>query len=114
MVVSFNEFALSTLIVPLLTVRFWFVIAILPASSLLSRVVNAASSPVVIVAPELTEKTVVVGSVVAVFAWVIESFKSATDIDVPLTATVARLWNEVAAKLFVVSVSYTHLTLPTT
>ena len=86
---------------PLLTVRFWSVIAILPASSLLSRVVNAASSPVVIVAPELTEKTVVVGSVVAVFAWVIESFKSATDIDVPLTATVARSLNDVEVKLFV-------------
>ena len=58
MVVPFNEFALSTLIVPLLTVRFWSVIAILPLSSLVSRVVNAASSPVVIVAPESTEKTV--------------------------------------------------------
>ena len=101
MVVPFNQFALSTLIVPLLTVRFWSVIAILPASSLLSRVVNAASSPVVIVAPELTEKTVVGGSVVAVFAWVIESFKSATDIDVPLTATVARSLNDVEVKLFV-------------
>ena len=101
MVVSFNAFALSTLIVPLLTVRFWSVISILPLSSLVSRVVNAASSPVVIVAPELTEKTVVVGSVVAVFAWVIESFKSATDIDVPLTATVARSLNDVQVKLFV-------------
>ena len=68
MVVAFNKFALSTLIVPLLTVRFWSVIAILPLVSLVRRVVNAASSPVVIVAPELTEKTVVVPPV-AVFAW---------------------------------------------
>ena len=65
---AFNKFALSTLIVPLLTVRFWSAIAILPFCSLVSRVLNAASSPVVIVAPEPTEKTVVVGSVVAVFA----------------------------------------------
>ena len=100
MVVSFNAFALSTLIVPLLTVRFWSVIAILPASSLLSRVVNAASSPVVIVAPEPTEKTVVVPPV-AVFAWVIESFKSATDTEVSHTVTVARSLNDDYVKLFV-------------
>ena len=99
-VVAFNKFALSTLIVPLLTVRFWSVIAILPFDSFVSRVLNAASSPVVIVAPESTEKTVDVPPV-AVFAWVIESFKSATDIDVPLTATVARSLNDVEVKLFV-------------
>ena len=52
---------------PLLTVRFWSVIAIFPFVSLVRRVVNAASSHVVIVAPEPTEKTVVVPPV-AVFA----------------------------------------------
>ena len=97
-VASFNKFAVATLIVPLLTVRFWSVIAILPFVSFVSRVLNAASSPVVIVAPESNEKTVVVPPV-AVFAWVIESFKSANDIDAPLTATVARLWNDVEVKL---------------
>ena len=57
-VVSFNKFALSTLIVPLLTVRFWSVIDILPFPSWPRRAVNSASSHVVIVAPEATEKTV--------------------------------------------------------
>ena len=53
---------------PLLeSVRFWSVIAILPFDSFVSRVLNAASSPVVIVAPEATEKIVVVPPV-AVFA----------------------------------------------
>ena len=52
----------------MLTLRFWSVMAILPFDSFVSRVLNAASSPVVIVAPEATEKTVFVGVVVAVFA----------------------------------------------
>ena len=59
-VVAANKIALATLIDPLLTVRFWSVIAILPLSSWPRRAVNSASSPVVIVAPEATEKTVAV------------------------------------------------------
>jgi hypothetical protein len=69
-VVACNKFALSTVTNPLLTVRFWSVISILPFDSWPRRAVNSASSPVVIVAPESTEKTVDVPPV-AVFAWVI-------------------------------------------
>ena len=99
-VVAANNFALVTLIVPLSTVRFWSVSDIKPLLSLVRSVVNAASSPVLIVAPELREKTVApvsdVDLPVAVLACAIAPFKSAMLIVLSLTVAVARDANEFA------------------
>ena len=99
-VVADNKFALSTLMAPLSTVRFWSVSDIKPLVSLSSSVVNAASFPVLIVAPELMEKTVApaasVDLPVAVLACAIAPFRSTILIVLSLTVAVARDANEFA------------------
>ena len=76
-VIASRSFAVVTLKVPDSTIKFWFVIVSWPFSTFVRRVVNADSSPVLIVAPSLRENVVIAtSSSFKVFDVSIAKFKS--------------------------------------